>query len=258
MGRGRIASSDAIRVRESAASVREPGDASSQIAGVQIKRVHVGFSSESGASSASATVRIGIRGRHRSGPHGDSVGLAVGQISRGWSAQIKQPSDHGTQHQRQCPQRRQQPPHALQPPQRQPRQPQPRQPPQRPTQAVCCKPAVPLSLSNRWNVARLTSPISSSPRTNWCPVPGKLLSDCGTSAAGSVEAKALPISENPSPAAPSVAAAAALVAPFPLAACFLRAMDASLGTFRFQVDVRVCPYRLRMRSGAGRSFRERL
>lgn len=100
---------------------------------------------------------------------------------------------------------------------------------------------MPFSLSNRWNVARLTSAISSSPRTKRCPPPGKLLLDCGISAAGSVDAKALPISENPSPAAPSVAAAAALVVPFPFAACFIRAIVISFATFWIQVDVTGVP-----------------
>jgi hypothetical protein len=143
---------------------------------------------------------------------------------------IRQPSARGTQHQRHRPQRRQQPPQPPQPPHLQPRTPQPRQPPQRPTQATCAKPAVPCSRSNRWNVARLTSAISSSPRTKRCPDPGRLLSDCGTSAAGSVDANALPASESPNPAAPSVAAAAALVVPRPLGACFIRAMVGSLDT----------------------------
>jgi hypothetical protein len=136
-----------------------------------------------------------------------------------------------TQHQRHRPQRRQQPPQPLQPPHRQPRQPQPRKPAQRPTQATCWSPATPFSLSNRWNVARLTSAISSSPRTKRCPDPGTLLSDCGTSAAGSVDANALPASESPNPAAPSVVAAAALVVLLPLAACLIRAMVGSLDTF---------------------------
>src|SRR5579871_6532571 len=47
---------------------------------------------------------------------------------------------------------------------RKPPPPQPRQPPQPPPRAICVKPAVPVSLSKRWNVARLTSAISSSPR----------------------------------------------------------------------------------------------
>jgi hypothetical protein len=58
-----------------------------------------------------------------------------------------------------------------------------------------------------------------------------LLSDCGTSAAGRVDADAPPASESPSPAAPSAVAAATLVVPFALAACFLRAMVASFHTF---------------------------
>jgi hypothetical protein len=172
------------------------------------------------------------RGRHRSDPRGC------------FRAAIRQPSGSGTQHQRHRPQRRQQPPQPPQPPHRQPRQPQPRHPPQRPTQATCAKPAVPCSRSNRWNVARLTSAISSSPRTKRCPDPGRLLSDCGTSAAGSVDANAFPASESPNPAAPSVAAAAALVVPRPLGACFIRAMVGSLDAFRFKLAVRARPYRL--------------
>jgi len=72
-------------------------------------------------------------------------------------------SGPGTQHQRQRPQRAQQPP---QPPHLQPRQAQPRQPrqPPQPRQATFCKSPT-SSRSKRWKVARLTSAISSSPRT---------------------------------------------------------------------------------------------
>jgi hypothetical protein len=76
-----------------------------------------------------------------------------------------------TQHQRHRPQRAQQPPHPPQPPQpRQARQArQPPQPPQprqlRTTTAASCTLLPMLSLSKRWKVARLTSAISSSPRT---------------------------------------------------------------------------------------------
>jgi hypothetical protein len=84
------------------------------------------------------------------------------------------------------------------------------------------------SLSNRWNVARLTSAISSSFRTRRCS--DQLSSDCGTSAAGSVDADALPASESPSPTAPSAVAAAALVVLCSLPACFLRAMVVSFDT----------------------------
>src|SRR6516165_5680435 len=60
-------------------------------------------------------------------------------------------------------------PHPRKPPQPRkpphPPPPQPWHPPQPQPRATCVKPAVPLSLSKRWNVARLTSAISSSPRT---------------------------------------------------------------------------------------------
>jgi hypothetical protein len=166
--------------------------------------------------NASATPARRPRRRTRRAP--------AGEFSRGdW-----QRLGRGTQHQRHRPQRRQQPPH---PPHLQPRQAQPRQarqPPQRQPQATCCKPAVPCSLSNRWNVARLMSAISSSFRTRRCS--DQLSSDCGTSAAGSVDADALPTSESPSPTAPSAVAAAALVVLCSLPACFLRAMVISFDT----------------------------
>jgi hypothetical protein len=86
------------------------------------------------------------------------------------------------QQRRQTPHDKQQPPKPQppQPPQPQPPQPQPLQPqprprhppplpqpwhPPQPLRASCVKPPLPFSLSNRWNVARLTSAISSSPRT---------------------------------------------------------------------------------------------
>jgi len=123
-------------------------------------------------------------------------------------------STRGTQHQRHRPHLAQQPPH---PPQPQPRQTrQPRQPqPRHPRQATCCRSPT-VSRSNRWKVARLTSAISSSPSTKrWL---AGMLWDCGISAVGVADA-ALPVTERPSPAAPSVVIAAMVVLPF--AACFL-------------------------------------
>src|SRR6516165_7265323 len=87
-----------------------------------------------------------------------------------------------------------------QPPQRQPRQPRQPQPPHRQPHAICCSALPLLSLSNRWNVARLTSAISSSPSvTAWV---GAKLSFCGTSAVGVADAEALPTSPKVKPAAP--------------------------------------------------------
>jgi hypothetical protein len=93
---------------------------------------------------------------------------------------------------------------------------------------------VPCSLSSRWNVARLTSVISSSLRTKRCS--DQLLSDCWISAVGSVDADALPTSESP-----SAVAAAALVVLFSLAACFIRAMVVSLDTLLGSVDMTGVP-----------------
>ena len=93
---------------------------------------------------------------------------------------------------------------------------------------------MPCSLSNRWNVARLTSVISSSLSTKRCS--DQLLSDCGISAAGSVDADALPTSDSP-----SAVAAAALVVLFSLAACFIRAMVLSLDTLLGSVDITGVP-----------------
>jgi hypothetical protein len=59
-----------------------------------------------------------------------------------------------------------------------------------------------------------------------------LLSDCRISAAGSVDADALPTSESP-----SAVAAAALVVLFSLAAFFIRAMVVSLDTLLGSVDI---------------------
>jgi hypothetical protein len=113
-------------------------------------------------------------------------------------------------------QQRAQPP---QPPQPQRRQPQPRQPqpPQRQPQAICWKPVLPFSLSNRWKVARLTSAISSSPSSTDCV--GEKLNFCGVSALGIADAEAPPASEKVNPAAPN-AGTAALVTRFRLEACF--------------------------------------
>jgi hypothetical protein len=122
-------------------------------------------------------------------------------------------------------------PQPAQPPQRQARQPhplqplQPRQPPQRQPQAICCTPVLPaFSLSKRWNVARLTSAISSSPRVNaWA---GSNPRFCGASKAGTADADALPASEKVNPAAPS-AGMAAFVTLFRFEACFTRDIVAS-------------------------------
>jgi hypothetical protein len=56
---------------------------------------------------------------------------------------------------------------------------------------------------------------------------GEVLSDCGISAAGIVDADALPTSEKPNPAAPSIVMAAALVVRFCFEACLTRGMVAS-------------------------------
>jgi hypothetical protein len=73
------------------------------------------------------------------------------------------------------------------------------------------------SLSKRWNVARLTSCISSSPRTKRFAV----------SAVGIVVPDALPNSERPSPAAPNTVTAATLVVRFFLEARLICRMVAS-------------------------------
>jgi len=74
-------------------------------------------------------------------------------------------------------------------------------------------------------VARLTSAISSSLRTKrWL---GEVVSVCGASAGGVVDADALLASEKPSPAAPNTLTAAALIVRFCLEACLTRAMVAS-------------------------------
>jgi hypothetical protein len=56
---------------------------------------------------------------------------------------------------------------------------------------------------------------------------GEVLSDCGISAVGIVDADALPTSERPSPAAPSTFTAAALVVRFCVEVFFTRGMVAS-------------------------------
>ena len=74
-------------------------------------------------------------------------------------------------------------------------------------------------------MARLTSAISSSPRTRrWL---GEALSDCGTSAVGTVAADPLLASEKPSPAVPNTLAAAALLVRFCVEACLTFDMVAS-------------------------------
>jgi hypothetical protein len=108
---------------------------------------------------------------------------------------------------------------------RQPQPLQPLQPPQRQPQAICCTPLLPLSLSKRWKVARLTSAISSSLSTKrWLDI---VFRDCGTSAVGNVDADAPPARERPSPAAPSAGTAAAFVTRFRFEACFTRGIVAS-------------------------------
>jgi hypothetical protein len=89
---------------------------------------------------------------------------------------------------------------------------------------------VSLSLSNRWNVARLTSAISSSPRTKRCS-DKLLLSDCGSVAAGIVDADALPASERPNPAAPSAVTATALVVPLVVPFRFADRLIRAMGRF---------------------------
>ena len=83
---------------------------------------------------------------------------------------------------------------------------------------------MPCSLSNKWNVARLTSAISSSFRTKRCS--DQLLSACGISAVGCVAADALPTSESPIPA-PSAVKAADLAVRFCFEARLTRGMAAS-------------------------------
>jgi len=121
--------------------------------------------------------------------------------------------------------------------------------------ATCCA-ALIFSLSNRWNVARLTSAISSSSRTERCW--DQLLSVCGKSAEGIVDADALPASENPSPAAPSAVTAAALFVWLPFAACCVRRMVASFRCW-VQADLASLSGRcnrtvLRMPGGASGSY----
>jgi len=116
-----------------------------------------------------------------------------------------------------------------QPPHRQALQPlqplQPRQPPHRQPQAswVALRAAPAFSLSKRWNVAKLTSAISSSPSVMaWL---GEKLLVCWMSV-GTADADAPPASEKLNPAAPS-AGRAALVTRFRFEACFTRGIVAS-------------------------------
>jgi hypothetical protein len=80
------------------------------------------------------------------------------------------------------------------------------------------------SLSKTWNVARLTSAISSSLRV--IATFGANGVVCGTSAVGTADAAALPSNEKVNPAAPN-ADAAALVTRFCFETCFTRGMVAS-------------------------------
>jgi hypothetical protein len=80
------------------------------------------------------------------------------------------------------------------------------------------------SLSKRWNVAKLTSPISSSPSVIACD--GEKFNFCGVSAAGTADAAALPASEKVKPAAPR-AGIAAFATLFRFEACFTRDIVAS-------------------------------
>jgi hypothetical protein len=76
-----------------------------------------------------------------------------------------------------------------------------------------------LSLSKRWNVAKLTSAISSSPSVKACG--GVTVNFCGASTAGTAVAEAVPASEKVNPAAPK-AGTAALATLFRFEACFTR------------------------------------
>jgi len=80
------------------------------------------------------------------------------------------------------------------------------------------------SLSKRWNVAKLTSAISSSPSVTACD--GEKFNFCGASMAGTADAEALPASEKVNPAAPK-AGTAALATLFRFEACFTRDIVAS-------------------------------
>jgi hypothetical protein len=87
------------------------------------------------------------------------------------------------------------------------------------------------SLSNRWNVAKLTSAISSSPSVTACD--GERFNFCGASAAGTADAEAPPASEKVRPAAPK-AGIVAFATLFRFDACFTRDIIASsipVGTF---------------------------
>jgi hypothetical protein len=80
------------------------------------------------------------------------------------------------------------------------------------------------SLSKRWNVAKLTSAISSSPSVTACD--GEKFNFCGASTAGTADAEALPASENVNPAAPR-AGIAAFATLLRFEACFTRDIVAS-------------------------------
>jgi hypothetical protein len=90
------------------------------------------------------------------------------------------------------------------------------------------------SLSKRWNVAKLTSAISSSPSVIACE--GEKFNFCGVSVAGTADAEALPASEKVNPAAPR-AGTAAFATLLRFEACFTRDIVASSilwERFRFQ------------------------
>jgi hypothetical protein len=68
---------------------------------------------------------------------------------------------------------------------------------------------------------------------------GELLSNCGISAEGAVDADALPTSEKLSPAAPSAFTAAALVLRFRFEACLTSRMVAS-SVSSFEIACQAC------------------
>jgi hypothetical protein len=79
-------------------------------------------------------------------------------------------------------------------------------------------------LSKRWNVAKLTSAISSSPRViAWV---GVKFGVCGASCVGTADADAPPTSERVNPAAPNTGAD--FVIRFRFETCFTRGMLAFL------------------------------
>jgi hypothetical protein len=91
------------------------------------------------------------------------------------------------------------------------------------------------SLSKRWNVARLTSAISSSPRVTVAFGAECIVS--GTSAVGMADADAPPISEKVNPAAPNTGTAA-----LGMCFCFTFGMNASSATF-VQLKRQACAWR---------------